>query len=142
MDRILPKLVKLSANILSEPLTKTIIDSFTVGIFPDAAKIAAVSSVDKGTDNKYSISNFRPVSVLSVFSKVFEAAIKNQLALYLENSFSLFLSAYWGNYSTQHVLIRLAEKWKKHLDDNKVVGGVLMDLSKALRFVNCKIICL
>ena len=102
-----------------------------MGIFPDAAKFAAVSPVDKGTDNKNSISNFRPVSVLSVFSKIFEAVIKNQLALYLENIFSPFLSAYRENYSTQHVLIRLVEEWKKHLDNNEVVGSVLMGVSKA-----------
>ena len=83
VDRIPPKLVKLSANILSEPLTKTINDSLAMGIFPDAAKIDAVSPIDKGTDNKNSISNFRPVSVLSVFSKILEAAMKNQLVLYL-----------------------------------------------------------
>ena len=75
--------MKLSANILSEPLTKTINDSLSMGIFPDAAKTAAVSPIDKGTDNKNSISNFRPVSVLSVFSKILEAAMKNQLVLYL-----------------------------------------------------------
>ena len=77
-----------------------------MGIFPDAAQIAAVSRVDlinsktAATDNKNSVSNFRPVSVLSVFSKMFEAVIKNQLALYLENIFSPFLSAYRENYST------------------------------------------
>ena len=60
VDRILPKLVKLSANVLFEPLTKTINDSLTKGIFPDAAKIAAVSPVDKGIENKNSIFNFRP----------------------------------------------------------------------------------
>ena len=92
--------MKLSANILSKPLTKTINDNLTMGIFPDAAKTAAVSPIDKGTDNKNSNSNFRPVRVLSVFSKIFEAVIKNQLALYLENFFSPFLSAYRGNYST------------------------------------------
>ena len=58
---------------------------------------------------------------------------KNQLALYLENIFSPFLSAYRENYSTQNVLIRLVEEWKKYLDNNEVVGeeweGVLMDLS-------------
>ena len=79
-------------------------------IFPDSSKIAAVSPVDKGTHNKNSISNFRPVSVVSVFSKMFEAVTKNQLALYLENIFSSFLSAYRENYSTQHVLIRLVEE--------------------------------
>ena len=95
-----------------------------MGIFPDTAKIAAVSPVDKGTDNKNSISSFVPVSVLSVSSKKFEAVIKNQLALYLENIFSPFLSTYRKNYSTQHVLVRLVEEWKKHLDNNEVVGGV------------------
>ena len=61
--------MELSANILSEPLRKTINDSLTMGgIFPDAAKIAAVSPIDKSTENKNRISNFRPVSVLSVFS--------------------------------------------------------------------------
>ena len=101
VDRIPPKLVKLSANILSEPLTKTINDSLIMGIFPDAAKTAAGSPVDKGTDNKNSISNFRPVSVLTVFSKIFEAVVRNQLALYLENIFLPFLSAYRVSYSTQ-----------------------------------------
>ena len=131
VGRIPPKLVKISANILSEPLTKAVNDSLTRGIFPDAAKIAAVSPIDKGADNKNNISNFRPVSVLSVFSKIFEAVIKNQLVLYLDNIFSPFLSAYRENYSTQHLFIRLAEEWKKHLDNNEVVGGVLMDISKA-----------
>ena len=74
---------------------------------------------------------FRPVSVLSVFSKIFETVIKNHLVLYLGNIFSPFLSAYRENYCTQHVLIRLVEEWKEHLDNNEVVGAVLMDLSKA-----------
>ena len=40
-------------------------------------------------------------------------------------------SAYQRNYSTQHVLIRLLEAWREGLDNNFVVGGVFMDLSKA-----------
>ena len=31
----------------------------------------------------------------------------------------------------QHVLIRLLEEWTEHLDNNKTVGRILMDLSKA-----------
>ena len=116
-----------------------------MGIFPDAVKIAAVSPIDKGTDNKNSISSFRPVSVLSVFYKIFGTFIKNQLALYLENIFSPFLSAYWENYSTQAVLIRLVEELKKYLDNNEVVGGVSHKPFQSFRldcpqFVDCKII--
>ena len=77
IEKISRKLVKLSANILSEPPTNTINDSLNVGIFLDAAKTATVSPIDKGTDNKNSISNFRPVSELSVFSKIFEAFINS-----------------------------------------------------------------
>ena len=41
------------------------------------------------------------------------------------------LSAYKRNYSTQHVLLRLIENWRHCLDENKVVGAVVMYLSKA-----------
>ena len=44
---------------------------------------------------------------------------------------SSFISAYRKNYNTQHVMIRLLEEWRENLDKNYVVGGVLMDLSKA-----------
>ena len=33
--------------------------------------------------------------------------------------------------NTQHVLLRLLEEWRGHLDNNKTVGGILMDISKA-----------
>ena len=42
-----------------------------------------------------------------------------------------FAAAYRRAYSTKHVLIRLVEDWKPKLDDNFIVGAVLMDLSKA-----------
>ena len=41
------------------------------------------------------------------------------------------ISAYRKNYSSNHVLIRLIEKWKKQMDDKLFVWAVLMDLSKA-----------
>ena len=49
----------------------------------------------------------------------------------MSNCISPYFSAYRKGYNYQHALIRLLEKWKQHLDTNKVVGGVFMDLSKA-----------
>ena len=43
---------------------------------------------------------------------------------------SNLVSAYRKNYSFQHVLIRLLEEWRKSLDNNYVVGRVLMDLTE------------
>ena len=49
----------------------------------------------------------------------------------MDNILSPLLSAYRKNYSTQHVLIRLLEEWRKCIDDGNLVGAILMDLSKA-----------
>ena len=44
---------------------------------------------------------------------------------------SPFISTYLKNYNTQHVLLRLLEVWQEHLDNNKTVGAILMDLLEA-----------
>ena len=77
------------------------------------------------------MSNFRPVSVLNTFSKIYERVIKDQIICGMEKYFSPFLSAYRKNYSSQNILICLTEEWIKKLDNNIVVGAVLTDLSKA-----------
>ena len=100
-------------------------------MFPNKAKRAIVTPLDKGGKDKTNISNYRPVSVLSVFSKIYERAMKNQMVSFLEYKLSSYLSAYRISYSTQHVLIRLIEEWKGYLDKNYYVGAVLLDLSKA-----------
>ena len=50
----------------------------------------------------------------------------------LRNTFlSKFISIYRKSYSSNHVLICLIENWKKSLDHKKIVGVVLIDLSKS-----------
>ena len=50
---------------------------------------------------------------------------------YLNSILSVFISTYRKNYSCQHVLLRMIELWRRCLDENKVVGAILMDLSRA-----------
>ena len=90
---------------------------------------------------------FRPVSVLNTFSKIFEKIMKQQLVVHLDTTLSVFIGAYRKACGTQHVLIRLLEDWKTKLDNNYVVGAVLMDLSKSIllhpkRPPDCKIKCI
>ena len=101
------------------------------GVFPADAKIASVIPLDKGKPNKNEIFNFRSVSILNTFSKIYEKVIKDQLVSGLDNYLSPFISAYRKGCSTQHVLTRLAEEWSEQLDNNYIVGAILMDLSKA-----------
>ena len=132
IDKIPPKLVQLSADILSTPLSNAINNSILKGKFPDDAKVARVSPLNKHTDNKYSVSNFRLVSVINIFSKMYEKVLKNMLVEKMNDHFSPFVAAYRENYNTQHVLIRLLQERRLDLDNNYVVGAVITDLSKAL----------
>ena len=120
----------MSADILSTPLSNAINNSILKGKFPDDAKVASVFPLDKHTDNKYSVSNFRPVSVLNIFSKMYEKVLKNMLVEKMNDHFSPFVAAYRENYNTQHVLIRLLEEWRLYLDNNYFVGAVMTYLSK------------
>ena len=129
-DKIPPKLVKLLSHILSKPLTMIVNSGIRAHIFPENEKIASVTPVYKSGD-KLRKENYRPISILNVFSKVFERFLYNQLNAHFNNILSQFLSAYRKHFSTQHVLLRIIENWKLHLDNNKIVGALLMDLSKA-----------
>jgi hypothetical protein len=93
-------------------------------------KKAEISPIFKKKDDMLK-DNYRPISILSVFSKVFETIVADQLMAYYRTIFNDMLCAYRKKYGTQHVLIKLIDSWKQALDDDKFVGTVLMDLSKA-----------
>ena len=121
----------MSADILSTPLSNTVNNSILKGKFPDDAKVASLSPLDKHADNKYSISNFLHVSALNIFVKMCEKVLKNILVEKMNDHFSPLLAAYRENYHTQHLLIRPLKEWRLYLDDNYFVGTVMTDLSKA-----------
>ena len=75
--------------------------------------------------------NYRPVSVLNTFSKIYERFLQEELTPFIDTCLSKFISAYRKHYGSSHVLIRLIESWKENLDNNAFVGAVLMELSKA-----------
>ena len=58
-------------------------------MFPENAKVASATSVDKKTDDKNSLPNFCPISALNCFSKVYENILKTQLVAKMNNLFSL-----------------------------------------------------
>ncbi len=74
---------------------------------------------------------YRPISLLEIFSKVFETIVAEQLMEYFNDIFDPMLCVYRKKYSTEHVLIKLIDSWKYALDNDNFVGTVLMDLSKA-----------
>ena len=127
-----PKLVVMLSDVIAEPLTKLInASAIQSSIFPSCEKVASVTPVFK-KDDRLDKKNYRPLSVLDVFSKIFERFLLNQILPFLNKIQSVFLSAYRARYSSQHVLLRLIEGWRHCLDENKVAGAILMDLSVCL----------
>ena len=102
----------------------------TNGKFSITLKNANVTPVPK-KDDPTDKTNFRPVSVLPVLSKVFERVIYNQLGKYMDTFLNKLLCGFRKAHSTQHALFKLLQRWWKELDNSGLVGTILMDLSKA-----------
>ena len=75
--------------------------------------------------------NYRPISILTSFSKIFEGIVCDQMMTYFDKILSPLLSAYRKKFSCHNVLIHCIEQWRKALDEGQIVATVLMDLSKA-----------
>ena len=120
----------MSANVIDCHLSNIITCDISKNKYSEHAKTATVRPIFK-KDDRTKIKNYRPVSLLNMFSKIYEKFLHENLTNYVNTFLSKFISAYRKSYSTNHVLIRLIENWKKSLDEKKFVGAVLMDLSKA-----------
>ena len=125
-----PKILKLAAEEFAYPLTCMINDSIKSAKCPAQLKCAEVSPLYKAADPLIE-SNFRPVSVLSCVSKVYERIYYDQIYEYFMGILSSYLSAFRKKYGCHYVLIKLIEDWKSALDRGENAGSILMDLRKA-----------
>ena len=57
--------------------------------------------------------------------------MNNQLSMYFEKILSKFQCGFRKGFSTQHCFLLMIENWKHAVDDGKVLGALLTDLSKA-----------
>ena len=72
------------------------------------AKTATLRPIFK-KDDRTKIKNYRPVSLLNTFSKIYERFLHENLTNYVDSFHSKFIFAYRKSYSSNHVLIRLVE---------------------------------
>ena len=98
--------------------------------FPTSLKTADVAPIHKEKERTLK-KNYRPVSILPILSKLFESIMHDQISTYIEKHLSSYLFGYRKGYGTQHCLLVMIEMWRKALDEKKVAGAILTDLSKA-----------
>ena len=115
--------------------------SFEQGISTEFIKIAQVSPIHKKEDT-VTVSNYRPICSLSVFSKIFEKAMYYRIYSFLCKYKLIHTNQFCfrSNHSTEHALISLIETIKKCLDNDEIVCGVFIELQKAFDTINHEIL--
>ena len=94
-------------------------------------------------NQKTNVENYRPVSVLSILSKILERAVHVQLEQYLNDNKILYShqSGFRKGHSTDTCLINLMDYLHKSISEGEYVGMVLLDLQKAFDTVDHNILC-
>lgn len=140
-DRISNKLLKYIKYEIAWPLMELINYTFALGIFPNTLKIAKVTPLYKKNEN-YMFDNYRPVSVLSSVSKVYERIMHDQIYNHF-NGLNLFYNSQYGfrsNHSTEYALLELTDRIITEMDNNNIPINIFMDLSKAFDTLDHKIL--
>lgn len=132
IDDIPTSIVKISIPAVQTVLCYLINNSFAFGIFPENLKIALIKPIHKKGDPE-NLDNYRPISLLPGFSKVFELAMSTRLVSFVSDC-ELFTTCQHGfikGKSTQTAIFEFLKYVIKQLEKGEIALGMLLDLSKA-----------
>ena len=142
IDNISSYFLKLALPFIGNSLAALFNTSIETSQFPDSWKVARVTPIFKEGD-KTEKSNYRPISVLPVISRLFEKLVFDQLYQHMEENhlFSPDQSGFLRLHSTLTCLLKNTEDWYNGLDLGQLVGLVFIDLKKAFDTVDHEILC-
>ena len=142
IDGIPARFIKDAAEAIKGPITFIINLSLRSSIVPTEMKLAKVIPLHK-KKSRLDAGNYRPVSILSVVSKVLEKAVFLQLNSYLVKNklFYQLQSGFRGSYSTDTCLIHLQDHIRKQTASGHYTGMILLDIQKAFDSVDHQILC-
>ena len=135
------RVVQVIINLIAHPLAVIFNKCISNGYFPDSLKIAEVVPIFKAGDPTLP-SNFRPISVLTIFSKVFERHIHTELTNYFD-SLDIINAEQFGfrrGVSTNEAIAKFLKYIYSGLNENNYNMGIFLDLQKAFDLVNCDIL--
>ena len=133
-------LIEFSHELIN-PLVSIINMSLKEGVFPNLNKVAVVCPIHK-KDAMDKCANYRPISLLSNLSKIFERIMYARLEDFLKDSEILYeyQFGFRKQHSTNHALLSIIEKIRYSLDNNMYACGIFIDLEKAFDTVNHQIL--
>ena len=135
------KIIKHSAYIICPVLEKLYNYHMQLGQFPGDLKLSKISPVYK-KGNEELLDNYRPISTLPIFGKIFEKIIYSRLYSFFtsQNIIHDTQFGFRANHSTSHALNYSIDHIKNALRTGKHVLGIFLDLSKAFDTINHKIL--
>ena len=131
-DHISTNVLKRITHIILPTLTLIINQSLVTGIFPNQLKIARVIPLYK-KDDETILDNYRPISLLTSISKVFEKIVFKQMYEYFTSN-NLFYDHQYGYrtlHSTELATMEMTDRILLDIDNKKLPISVFLDLSKA-----------
>ena len=120
-----PELFYISADLFNKCLKES--------CFPDCWKVSSVVPVFKNVGERSTAKNYRPVSLLSVFGKVFEKLVNNRIVDHLEKCglFSDFQYGFRSSRSTADLLTVVSDRITGAFNRSGATRAVALDISKA-----------
>ena len=133
--------LKVANLFFADKLCDIINLSFKTEKFPDLCKLAKVIPLFKKA-NPLLCENYRSISLLPVYSKIFEKVIYTRMYGFLESN-NLIYERQFGfrsKYSTNHALISTTEWIKSYIVKGNYVGGIFIELQKGFDTANHNIL--
>ncbi len=137
IDGITSRSLKADAPVICDSRAFIMNLSIYTGIFINDWKVAKVIPLYK-SGNASKVSNYQPISILSVPSKILERHIHTTFYDYLEsnNLITIHQSGFRPKHSFDTALIKMTDEWLSNIDSGNVTGLIYIDLRKAFDTVN------
>ena len=116
--------------------------SLQKGIFPSRMKTSKTVPIFKNIDSRLDPNNYRPVSIIDSWSKIFEKIISVYLLAFLfqNNFFYKYQFGFLKGRSTDQAVLQIINYITKSLNDGKLVAACFLDVQKAFDTVNHEIL--
>lgn len=134
-DLIPSFLIRNCASKLAKPLTSLFNLSLSTGIFPQQWKIGRISPVFK-KGNASLIENYRPICILSNFSKIFEHLLYIQIFHNVKPLISEHQHGFMSGRSTTTNLLHITQFISEAVDNREQIDVIYTDLSKAFDVID------
>ena len=140
-NEISTKIVKVSCPFISSPIYYICSKMLFWGVFPDILKYAVIKPIHKN-DDKCEVSNYRPVSLLTSFSKIFETVMQRRILKHL-TKYNILSTEQYGfrvGFRTDNATYKLTTEILNVMNNKQQLGRIFCDLEKTFDCVNHDII--